>query len=180
MREAWSNERPGVAAGWRVLAFLARRSAASESFKQHVDPMAKFANICLPLLGVLILSACSPDTGTVTYMKKSGDLIQFMEQEVRKYDGTPATKQPKPVLQAGWQYAEDKEGFQILLSRDKKAALVEALTEAFGEPLLRDKYPQLVYKEDRFGVGVVADLESDPIHIICMRRGAVMRFLEGK
>ena len=111
---------------------------------------------------MMILAGCSGSSETVTYKKKSGDLIQFMERELRRYDGTPAIKKPSPVLRTEWQYAEDKEGFQILISQEKKTALVQALTDAFGDPLLRDKYPQLVYKEDRFGVGVVADLKQRP------------------
>jgi hypothetical protein len=76
-------------------------------------------------------------------------------------------------MQAEWQYAEDKDGFQILIGQDKKASLLQALTGSLGEPLLRDKYPHLVYKEDRFGVGLVADLNSDPIHIICIKKGVL-------
>ena len=135
--------------------------------------MIKRVNIWLSLAALPILFGCSPSTPRGTYKQQSGDLIQFTELEVRKYGGTAASTQPKPTLQAEWQFKEDKEGFQILLSHAKRASLVQALTAAFGEPLLQDKYPQLVYKEDRFGIGVVADLNSDPMEIICMRRGAI-------
>lgn len=125
----------------------------------------------LVLVGIL-LSGCSPSP-PVTFKKQSGDLVQFVDQEFRKYGGMAGTNQPKPVMQAEWQYAEDKDGFQILISHDKRAALVQALTDSLGQPLLQDKYPHLVYKEDRFGVGLVADLNSDPIHIICIKKGVL-------
>jgi hypothetical protein len=120
-----------------------------------------------------LVSGCSGDSTTVSFKKQSGDLVQFIDRELRKYGGTPTTGQPKPVMQAEWEYAEDKQGFQILIGQDKKAALVEALTKSLGEPLLRNEYPHLVYKEDRFGVGLVADLNSDPIHIICIKKGVL-------
>jgi hypothetical protein len=124
-------------------------------------------------LAALALTGCSGSTATVSFKKRSGNLVQFIDQELRKYGGTPNNDQPKPVMQAEWQYAEDKDGFQILIGQDKKAELVRALTGSFGEPLLRDKYPHLVYKEDRFGVGLVANLNSDPIHIICIKKGVL-------
>ena len=78
------------------------------------------------------------------------------------------------MMQTAWHYAEDKDGFQILIGQENKTALIEALTSSLGEPLLRNKYPHLVYKQDRFGVGIVADLNSDPIHIICIKKGALL------
>jgi hypothetical protein len=128
--------------------------------------------LCTGLVGVA-LTGCSGDSVTVSFKKQSGNLVQFMDHELRKYGGTPTSNQPKPVMQAEWQYAEDKDGFQILIGQDKKMALIQALTGSLGEPLLRDEYPHLVYKEDRFGVGVVANLNSDPIHIICIKKGVL-------
>jgi hypothetical protein len=113
--------------------------------------------------------------GRVTYHKRSGDLIQFLVQELRQYGGTVTVTGGAPVMRAEWRYAEDTNGFQILIAQSHRAELVECFTSAFGEPLLRDQYPHLVYKEDRLGVGIVANLQSDPIHIICLRRGALFR-----
>jgi hypothetical protein len=124
-------------------------------------------------LAALALTSCSCSSTTVSFRRKSGNLVQFIDQELRKYGGTPSTNQPKPVMEAEWQYAEDKDGFQILIGPDKKTALIQALTRSLGEPWLRDEYPHLVYKEDRFGVGLVANLNSDPIHIICIKKGVL-------
>jgi hypothetical protein len=111
--------------------------------------------------------------GRVAYRKKSGDLIQFLTRELRQYGGTVTVTGSVPVMRAEWRYAEDPKGFQILLSQSHREELVRCLTQLLGEPMRRDKYPHLVYKRDRFGVGIVADLESDPIHIICLRKGAL-------
>ena len=121
----------------------------------------------------VLLSSCSGGSTAVTFKKQSGDLVQFIDQELRKYGGTPQSNQQKPIMQAEWQYAEDKDGFQILIGQDRKAPLIQALTASLGQPLLQDKYPHLVYKEDRFGVGLVADLNSNPIHIICIKKGVL-------
>ena len=111
--------------------------------------------------------------GRVTYGKKSGDLIQFLASELRQHGGTVTVTGSVPVMRAEWRYAEDTNGFQILLSQSYREELVRCLTQALGDPMRRDQYPHLVYREDRFGVGVVADLQSDPIHIICLRKGAL-------
>jgi hypothetical protein len=113
--------------------------------------------------------------GRVTYHKKSGDLIQFLTRELQQYGGTVTTTGSVPVMRAEWRYAEDTNGFQILIAQSHRAELVRSFTSALGEPTLRDQYPHLVYKEDRLGVGIVANLQSDPIHIICLRRGALSR-----
>ena len=113
--------------------------------------------------------------GRVTYHKKSGDLIQFLTRELREYGGTVTVTGSVPVMRAEWRYAEDTNGFQILIAQSHRAELVRSFTSALGEPMLRDQYPHLVYKEDRFGVGIVANLQGDPIHIICLRRGALFR-----
>jgi hypothetical protein len=119
-----------------------------------------------------VLAGCSGGS-TGTFKDRSGDLVQFIDQELRRYGGTPPTNRPRPGMQAEWRYTEDKDGFQILIGHDRKAELIQALTASLGEPLLRDKYPQLVYKEDRFGVGLVADLNGNPIHIICIKKGVL-------
>jgi hypothetical protein len=134
---------------------------------------SRFATAHYLLLVGIVLSGCSPSSTEVTFKKRSGDLVQFLDQELRKYGGTPTNGQPRPVMQAEWQYAEDKDGFQILVPQTKKAALIRALTDWLGQPLLQDKYPHLVYKEDRFGIGMVADLSGDPIHIICIKKGVL-------
>ena len=134
---------------------------------------SKFITALCSLFVGMLLSGCSGADGKISFKKQSGDLVQFIDQELRRYGGTPTTNQPKPVMRTEWQYAEDKQGFQILIGQDKKAALIQALAGSLGEPLLRDKYPHLVYKEDRFGVGLVADLNSDPIHIICIKKGVL-------
>lgn len=111
--------------------------------------------------------------GRVAYRNKSGDLLQFLTHELRQYGGTVTPTSNLPVMRAEWRYAEDAHGFQILIAQNHRAELVRCLTSSLGEPLLREQYPHLVYKEDRFGVGIVANLQSDPIHIICLRRGAL-------
>lgn len=113
--------------------------------------------------------------GRVTYHEKSGELIQFFTRELQQYGGTVSVTGSLPVMPAEWRYAEDKSGFQILIAQSYRADLVRSLTNSLGEPILSDKYPHLVYKEDRFGVGIVANLQSDPIHIICLRKGALFR-----
>ena len=111
--------------------------------------------------------------GHVTYRKQSGDLIQFLTQELRHYGGTVTATDSVPVMRAEWQYAEDTNGFQILIAQSHRDEFVRCLTSSFGEPVLREQYPHLVYKADRFGVGIVANLRSDPIHIMCLRRGTL-------
>lgn len=111
--------------------------------------------------------------GQVTFHRRSGNLAHFLVGELRNYGGTPPASSMIVVLQADWQFAEDPQGFQVLLPKARKADLVQCLTAMFGEPMRRDSYPHLVYKEDRFGVGLVADLDADPIHIICLKKGAL-------
>jgi len=111
--------------------------------------------------------------GRVTYKSKSGDLVQFMLDGLSRYGGTVAVTSTVPTMRAEWRYAEDPKGFQILLPQSQREEFVRCITQALGEPTRRDTYPHLVYKEDRFGVGIVADLQSDPIHVICLRKGAL-------
>jgi len=111
--------------------------------------------------------------GRVTFHKKSGDLMQFLTRELQQYGGTLALTNSLPVMHTEWRYAEDAKGFQILLALSHRDELIRCLTQSLGAPMRRDKYPHLVYKEDRCGVGIVADLQSDPMHIICLRRGAL-------
>jgi hypothetical protein len=139
-------------------------------------PTAANAGIFTVLFSLLlagIMSGCSGQSSPVKFKKQSGDLVQFMDQELRKYGGTPPIPKPRPILRAEWQYSEDKDGFQILIGQDQKGALIQVLTASLGEPQLRESYPHLVYREDRFGVGLMANLESDPIHIICLKKGAL-------
>jgi hypothetical protein len=111
--------------------------------------------------------------GRVTFHNKSGDLIAFFTKELQHYGATLNITNAVPPISAKWKYAEDPKGFQILVTRAKKDELLQALSRVLGAPMLREQYPHLVYKEDRFGVGVVADLQADPMHIICLRRGAL-------
>jgi hypothetical protein len=113
--------------------------------------------------------------GHVIYHKKSGDLIQFLTRELRQYGSTVTVTGSVPVMRAEWRYAEDTNGFQILIAQSYRAEVVRSFTSALGEPMLREQYPHLVYKEDRFGVGIVANLQTDPMHVICLRRGALFR-----
>ena len=108
----------------------------------------------------------------VTFKSKSGDLVQFLRDELVKYGGSVTFTSAVPSLRIEWRYAEDVKGFQILLAQSHREEFIRCLTVAFGEPLRRKQYPQLVYKEDRFGVGIVANLESDPIHVICIKKAA--------
>jgi hypothetical protein len=111
--------------------------------------------------------------GRVIFHSKSGDLVQFLRQELQQYGGTLTFTSSLPVMRTDWRYAEDPKGFQILLAQSHRDELIRCLTQSLGEPMMREKYPHLVYKEDRFGVGIIADLQRDPIHIICLRRGAL-------
>jgi hypothetical protein len=111
--------------------------------------------------------------GRVTYKSKSGDLVQFMLDALSKYGRTVTVTNSFPAMRAEWRYAEDPKGFQILLPQRYREELVRCLTQALGEPMRQNQYPQLFYKEDKFGVFVAADLEGDPIHIICVRKGAL-------
>jgi hypothetical protein len=111
--------------------------------------------------------------GRVTFQKKSGDLAQFLMRELQQYGGTVTPTGSMPVMRSEWRYAEDAKGFQILLAQSHRDELIRCFTQLLGEPMRRDQYPHLVYKEDRFGVGIVVNLQSDPIHIICLRRGAL-------
>ena len=111
--------------------------------------------------------------GRVTFKTKSGDLIQSFLSELTKFGSSLTVTNASPVLRAEWKYAEDSKGFQVFVPQSTKDELVCCFTQVLGEPLRRDQYPHLVYKEDRFGVGIVADLQSDPIHIICLRKGSI-------
>jgi len=107
----------------------------------------------------------------VTFHKRSGDLVQFLTRELQQYGGALSLTSSLPVLRTEWRYAEDAKGFQILLAQTHRNELIRCLTQSLGEPTRRDQYPHLVYREDRFGVGIVVDLQSDQIHIVCLRRG---------
>ncbi len=111
--------------------------------------------------------------GRVTFKTKSGDLMQFLLSELTKFGSSLTVTNTSPVLRAEWKYAEDSKGFQVFVPQSKKDELVRCFTQVLGEPIRRDQYPHLVYREDRFGVGIVADLQSDPIHIICLRKGSI-------
>ena len=99
--------------------------------------------------------------------------MPFFLNELTKFGGTLSMTSTPPVLRAEWRYAEDAEGFQVLVPQSKREDLVRGLTQTLGEPLRREQYPHLVYKEDKIGVGIVADLQRDPIHIICLRKGSI-------
>ncbi len=113
--------------------------------------------------------------GFVTYREKSGDFIQFFIRELKHYGGKVTVTGTMPVMPAKWRYAEDDNGFQVLIAQSFRDDFVRSITNSLGEPILSDSYPQLVYKEDRVGVGTVVNLRSDPIHIICIRKGALFR-----
>ena len=82
--------------------------------------------------------------GRVSYHKKSGDLIQFLTRELQQYGGTLTVTGSLPVMRTEWRYAEDINGFQILIAQNAKAELLRCLTGSLGEPMIRDKYPHLV------------------------------------
>jgi hypothetical protein len=82
--------------------------------------------------------------GRVTYHKKSGDLIQFLTRELRQYGSTVTVTGSVPVMRAEWRYAEDTNGFQILIAQRYRAELVRSFTSALGAPMLRGQYPHLV------------------------------------
>ena len=111
--------------------------------------------------------------GKVTFQEKSGDLIAFLTHELQRYGANLTLPGHVPSLNTDWRYAEDAKGFQILLPKARKDELIQVLSQTLGKPELREEYPQMIYREDRFGVGIVADLESDPLHIICLRKGAL-------
>ena len=130
------------------------------------------AAVCVAIVIQRIKRTEMRQEGQVAYHRMSGDLIQFFTRELQRYGGTHSLTGGLPVLNIEWGYADDTNGFQILIAQTHRAELVRAFTSAFGEPLLRDKYPHLVYRKDRIGLGIIGDLQSDPIHIICLRRGA--------
>src|SRR4051794_13801466 len=79
---------------------------------------SKLGLACVSVV-ILLLAAipgCSRGAVAVKFKKQSGDLVEFIDQELRRHGGTPGTNQPKPVMQAEWQYAEGNDGFQILIA----------------------------------------------------------------
>lgn len=111
--------------------------------------------------------------GRVTFHNKSGDFVLFLRHELQQYGGSLSPTSSLPVMRIEWRYAEDPKGFQILLAQSHRDELIRCLTQWLGEPMRRERYPHLVYTENRFGVGIVANLQSDPIHIICLRKGTL-------
>ena len=99
--------------------------------------------------------------------------MPFFLSELTKFGSTLSTTTTPPVMLAEWRYAEDAEGFQVLVPQSKRDELLRGLTQTLGETLRREQYPHLVYKEDKIGVGIVVDLQRDPIHIICLRKGSI-------
>src|SRR5438093_5222449 len=65
--------------------------------------------------------------GTVTFHKKSGDLMQFLTPELQQYGGILTLTSSLPALRAEWRYAEDSKGFQILLAQSHRDELGEPL-----------------------------------------------------
>lgn len=111
--------------------------------------------------------------GRVTYRNKSGDLMQFFAQQFERYGGTQRVARTLPSLRAEWSYAEDTNGFQILLSRDKETEFVRCLTQTYGSPVLSDGYPHLLYRSGAVGATITANTREDPMHIIVLRAGAL-------
>src|SRR5437762_3423404 len=94
--------------------------------------------------------------GRVAYRKNSGDLMQFFAHEFERYGGTRRVGRSLPFLHAEWSYAEDTNGFQILLSRDREAEFVQCLTQTYGRPILSDGYPHLLYRSGVVGATITA------------------------
>ena len=107
------------------------------------------------------------------YSTHSGDVILFLAQEVKNAGGQVADLETEGTLQTEWRFKKDSNGFQMLLPSKEKESLVKALALRFGDPVLRDTYPHLVYKVQDLGVAIMIDLEQDPIHLICLKKGAL-------
>lgn len=113
------------------------------------------------------------EEGGVTSYKKSGDLIGFFVRELEKCGGTQKVQSTLPMLRADWKWAADTNGFQILLSRDRQAELIQCFTQAFGAPVMSDGYPRLLYRSQDIGATILAQTHLDPMHIICIRAGVL-------
>jgi hypothetical protein len=64
----------------------------------------------------------------VTFKSKSGDLVQFLRDELVKYGGSVTFTSAVPSLRIEWRYAEDVKGFQILLAQSHREVSVTRST----------------------------------------------------
>ena len=115
------------------------------------------------------------ETHELSYRKSSGDFMEFYVARVRKYGGTPPVTNALPRFEAEWEFADNPNGFHVFLPQKWKAELTQHFTAAFGDPTVRGTFPHLSYKEDRFNVQITVNSGTDPMPIICLKRGMMKR-----
>lgn len=72
-----------------------------------------------------------------------------------------------------WQYKEDENGVQILFDYQNLVQFESFLKASLGNFTLKNDYPQIVYGIKSVGVNVFCNLGTNPIHVICLRAGAI-------
>lgn len=117
------------------------------------------------------LNRAGDDNSEIIHQKGAGDFMKFYVERMQKYGGTVTLTNPMPKFEAEWEFADNPNGFHVFLPQKWKAELVQHFTQVFGEPTSRAQSSQMSYKEDRFNVLITAGLDSDPIPIVCLKRG---------
>jgi hypothetical protein len=126
------------------------------------------------------------DPHRVTFKRRSGDLVGFFVSQATNYGARPKSDAPLPTVEAHWQFATDPEGFQILMAPSDTERLVQALAPAFGQPERRQSYPHIIYRDTNLHVFIsigtdeahnLRSIGTTNHHLICVREGAMERFL---
>ena len=135
-------------------------------FKQRLT-----ASCGIAIFAAWYLAGCGKPT-VEGYTYKSGDFPQFLLGEINKYGGHIQTHASQK-LDMEWQYKEDDNGVQILFDHQNLAQFESFLKAALGNFTLKSDYPQIVYSPKSIGMNVFCNLQTNPIHVICLRAGAI-------
>jgi hypothetical protein len=125
----------------------------------------------LLILVAWYLAGCGKPT-VEGYTYKSGDFPQFFLGEINKYGGH-VQKHGSQELDMEWQYKEDENGVQMLFDPQNLPQFESFLKASLGNFTLKSDYPQIVYNTKSIGVNVFCNVATNPIHVICLRAGAL-------
>lgn len=129
------------------------------------------------------------DAQRVTFKRHSGDLVGFFVSRVASYGGRPNSDALLPKIDSHWEFAADAEGFQILMAPSDTERLVQAIAPVFGQPERRVSYPNIIYRTTNLHVFIsigtneahnLRSMGTTNHHLVCLREGAMERFLGNK
>jgi len=129
------------------------------------------------ILSLLLLSAftgCSSRTLLNIpsgYAHNSGNFAPFITAAIVKTGGKAAGILPR--FDAEWWSKSDTNGFQILMPTNYQVGVEICFRQLYGEPVMSDGYPHLLYRSTNVGVTISAQTKLDPIHIIVTKAGII-------